>query len=78
MKNIELIIPDMKSTHCQAKVVSAIKVIEGANIEKLEAGKLTFSVINDKIKEKLIEAIELAGYKVRDNHISGSSSNSRG
>ena len=64
MKNIELRIPDMQSAHCQARVNAAIKDIDGVKIEKLEAGKLSVAVENDEIKDKLVETIEKAGYKV--------------
>lgn len=33
MKNVELSIPDMQSTHCQSRVNSAIKDIDGVTIE---------------------------------------------
>lgn len=68
MKNIELRIPDMQSAHCQARVNAAIKDIDGVKIEKLEAGKLSFSFESEDIKEEMIEAIEKAGYKVDGNN----------
>lgn len=43
---------------------NAIKDIDGAKIEKLEAGKLSFSFGSDEVKEEMVEAIEKAGYKV--------------
>lgn len=64
MKNVELNIPGMQSAHCQARVNAAIKDIDGVKIEKLEAGKLSFSAESDEVKEELVEAIEKAGYKV--------------
>jgi copper chaperone len=66
MKNVELKIPDMQSAHCQARVNGAIKDIDGVKIEKLEAGKLFFSFESDEVKEVLVKAIEMAGYKVGD------------
>ena len=54
----------MQSAHCQARVNNAIKGIDGVKIEKLEAGRLSFSFESDDVKEKIIEAIEKAGYKV--------------
>lgn len=64
MKNIELSIPDMQSAHCQARVNNAIKDIDGVKIEKLVAGKLSFSVERDEEKDELVKAIKKAGYKV--------------
>ena len=56
----------MQSAHCQARVIVAIKDLDGVKIEKLKAGKLSLSVENDDVKEELVEAIEKAGYKVSD------------
>ena len=78
MKNVELSIPDMQSAHCQARVNNAIKDIDGVKIEKLEAGKLSFSFESDDVKEEMVEAIENAGYKVSDKNINSSSSSSTG
>lgn len=76
MKNLELSIPDMQSAHCQARVNGAIKDIDGVKIEKLEAGKLSFSFESDNAKEEMVEAIVKAGYKVDDNNTTSSSSSS--
>ena len=64
MKNVELSIPSMQSTHCQARVSGAITAIEGIKVEKLEAGKLSVAVESDKVRKELIATIEKAGYKV--------------
>lgn len=66
MKKLELSIPGMQSAHCQARVNGAIKDINGVNIEKMEAGKLSFSYDDESEKEELIAAVENAGYKVGD------------
>ena len=66
MKNVELSIPGMQSAYCQARVNGAIKDIDGVKIEKLEAGKLSFSFERDEVKEVLVKAIEMAGYNVGD------------
>ncbi len=76
MKNVELSIPDMQSAHCQARVNGAIKDIDGAKIEKLEAGKLSISFERDDAKEEMIAAIEKAGYKVDNNNTTSSSCSS--
>lgn len=73
MKNVELSIPGMQSAHCQARVNGAIKDIDGVKIEKLEAGKLSFSVESDEVKQVLVKAIEMAGYKVGDDSEKASS-----
>lgn len=64
MKNVELSIPSMQSTHCQTRVSGAIAAIEGIKVEKLEAGKLSVAVESDKVRKELIATIEKAGYKV--------------
>ena len=64
MKNVELSIPSMQSTHCQARVSGAITAIEGIKVEKLEAGKLSVAVESDEVRKELVATIEKAGYKV--------------
>ncbi len=78
MKNVELSIPGMQSAHCQARVNNAIKGIDGVKIEKLEAGRLSFSFESDDVKEEMVEAIEKAGYKVGNNNTNSSSNSSTG
>jgi copper chaperone len=48
MKQIEISIPNMQSTHCQIRVNNAVKDIDGVQIQKVEAGKLTISTENSK------------------------------
>ena len=60
MKNIELSIPSMQSSHCQTRVNGAIAAIEGIKVEKLEAGKLSVAVESDEVKEALVATIEKA------------------
>lgn len=76
MKNVELSIPNMQSAHCQARVNGAIKDIDGVYIEKLSAGKLSFSYESDSVKEEMVEAIVKAGYNVEDNNFTNSSNSS--
>lgn len=64
MKHIELRIPTMQSAHCQTRVNETLKAIKGLELTKIEAGTISFSIENEEIKEKAIEAIEKAGYKV--------------
>lgn len=64
MKEVTLNIPDMQSTHCQTRVNKAVKDIEGVQIKNLEAGKITVSLASDNTKDKVVNAIEKAGYSV--------------
>ncbi|RKO69722.1 copper chaperone [Sphingobacterium puteale] len=64
MKNVTLSIPDMQSTHCQARVNAVINTFEEVKIEKLEAGKLTVLIGRNEIEEELLSAIKNAGYTV--------------
>jgi len=64
MKNLQWSIPDMQSAHCQARVSAVIQGIEGVKVEKLEAGKLSFSFESEQVKTALQDAIEKAGYRV--------------
>lgn len=64
MKEVKIGVPNMQSTHCQAKVRNAINAIEGVQVQNIEAGKLTVSVTSDDIKAEVVNAIEEAGYAV--------------
>lgn len=66
MKNISLSIPDMQSVHCQVRVTNSIKDIEGVSIERVEAGNLSFTVTNEQSTMIVINAIEQAGYPVKN------------
>lgn len=54
----------MQSAHCQTRVSNAVKHIEGVQIEKVEAGKLTVLLISDSIKSELENTIIKAGYTI--------------
>ena len=64
MKQVVISVPNMQSTHCQTRVNNAIKVIDGVQIQNLEAGKLTVSVASDNTQSEVVQAIEKAGYTV--------------
>lgn len=64
MKNVALSIPDMQSTHCQARVNAVINTFDDVKIERLEAGKLTVLIGRNEIEEELLSAITNAGYTV--------------
>lgn len=67
MKQVVISVPNMQSAHCQTRVNNAVKEIEGAQIENVNAGKLTVSFASDNVKEKIFKAIENAGYTVDEN-----------
>jgi len=67
MKKLVIGVPNMQSAHCQTRVNNAVKKIEGAQIENVNAGKLTVSFASDNVKEKIVKAIENAGYIVDEN-----------
>ena len=64
MEEAIISIPGMQSTHCQVRVNNAVKTIEGAKVENVEAGKLTVSCTSENVKNEIITAIEKAGYAV--------------
>lgn len=70
MKEVNISVSDMQSTHCQTRVTNAVKEIEGVQIQNVEAGKITVSVTSDKTKNEVVNAIEKAGYTVslEDDH----------
>ena len=68
----------MESAHCQAKVNTAIKDIDGIQVQKLEAGKLSASVEDNDAMEDLISTIKKAGYTVGNNTDNSSSNSSTG
>lgn len=64
MKNVELNIPDMQSTHCQARVRNAISTLTGVEIQHQEAGKIAVSIETDSLENEVVKVIEKAGYTV--------------
>ncbi len=64
MKESIITIPDMQSTHCQTRVNNIVKGIEGVQIQNVEAGKLTVSVVSDSTKSEVIQAVQKLGYTV--------------
>jgi len=58
----------MQSAHCQARVNNAVKEIAGVQVENLQAGQITVSLSSDNDKEKIVAAIEKAGYNVPLKH----------
>lgn len=78
MKNVEMSIPDMQSTHCQTRVKAVVNGFEDVKVERLEAGKLTVSIGRDEIEEELVSAIARSGYKVMPEQSEKTSSCSSG
>lgn len=76
MKKVEINIPNMQSAHCQARVKNALIEIEGVEIQKLEASKLTAYIASDETKEEVLKAIKNAGYSIetKDNDTSANCS----
>ncbi len=68
MKNLTINISNMQSTHCQARVRIAVNSISGVQIGFQEAGKISVVLDNDNLENKVVEAIEKAGYKVSNNN----------
>jgi copper chaperone len=64
MKKIEIQIPNMQNSHCQMRVSTAMKTIEGTTVEKMEPGKITISIENDTKQNEAIRAIENLGYTI--------------
>jgi len=62
MNQVTIHIPDMQSTHCQARVSNAVNAIKGVQIQHVEAGVITVSF--DHTKDEIVNAIEKAGYTV--------------
>lgn len=63
MKTMTIMIPDMQSLHCQARVNSAVSAIGGAQVKKSEAGKLSLLLEKESPAGEVISAIEKAGYR---------------
>ncbi len=63
MKTIQIQIPDMQSSHCQMRVNSAISAVEGTIINSLTPGIADVSVQDDSQQQKVLSAIEKAGYR---------------
>ena len=64
MKDVTISIPDMQSTHCQARVRTAVKQVAGVQVQNLEAGKLTVSLASEDLIDDVASTITKAGYTV--------------
>ena len=63
METIKLIIPKMKSTHCQMIVGNTVKSI-GGTVRSLISAEAEVGLSNGLTKEDVVGAIEKAGYIV--------------
>lgn len=66
MKTISITIPDMQSTHCQARVSHAVKTVEGVRVLELEAGKIALSLSDESSESEVVSRIQEAGYTVEN------------
>ncbi|SDD61420.1 heavy-metal-associated domain-containing protein [Niabella drilacis] len=64
MKTIHISIPDMQSTHCQARVQNALNNVEGIQVNELQAGQATVALNDAQQQSSVTAAIEKAGYTV--------------
>ena len=64
MKTIQIQIPNMQSAHCQMRVNTAIKGVQGVHIENIDSGLAEINLENPQQEEEVIKAITDAGYTV--------------
>ncbi|MFY7900895.1 MAG: cation transporter [Chitinophagaceae bacterium] len=69
MKTIDLTIPNMQSKHCQTRVSNALSQLEGAQIQQIQAGKLTVQIATDTIEKVVVEVVQKAGYTVENSKL---------
>lgn len=63
METISLTIPNMKSSHCQMTVTSAVKAI-GGDIKSIAPTKAEIELYNGLTRDTVVQAIQKAGYNV--------------
>lgn len=63
METINLTIPNMKSSHCQMTVTTAVKSV-GGNVKSISPTKAEIELSNGLSKDTLVQAIQKAGYNV--------------
>lgn len=63
METVKLIIPKMKSTHCQMTVENTVKSI-GGTVRSLTSAEAEIWLSNGLTKKDIVSAIEKAGYVV--------------
>ena len=65
MKKV-FIVPDMSCEHCKRTITSALKIINGIKDVIIDLNTKRVEVISEVDKDKIISAIEDAGYTVED------------
>jgi copper chaperone CopZ len=63
METIKLIIPNMKSPHCQMTVSNAVKRI-GADVKNISSQQAELTLPEHITKDDVIKAITTAGYHI--------------
>ena len=63
METISLTIPNMKSSHCQMTVTSAVKAI-GGEVKSMAPTKAEIELANGVTRDAVLQAIHNAGYNV--------------
>lgn len=64
MKNLKINVPNMQSSHCQTRVNTILKEIQGVQVEIINAGNIEVKISGEDIKSKVVAAIEKAGYTI--------------
>jgi copper chaperone len=66
MKNLDLAIEGMSCGHCVTAVKKELSKLKGVTIESVEVGKARIQFDENAISlDRVIRAVENAGYKVR-------------
>lgn len=63
METVTMVIPGMKSSHCQMTVSNAVKS-QGGKIKAISPGFVEVTLDNEISRDAVIGAVEKAGYKV--------------
>lgn len=64
MKKMTITIPDMQSSHCQARVAGVLKNIPGVTVNVVQAGAADITVHEISAQDAVTMAIQQAGYLV--------------
>lgn len=63
METLNLIVPNMKSTHCMMVVSSTLKGMTGVSLKRVAPGEVKIE-LSGATKVSVVEAIEKTGYTV--------------
>jgi copper chaperone CopZ len=64
MKNLEIQIPSMQSSHCQSRINQAITRIGGIIVNQIKPGIADISLQDPALQSEVFAAIEKAGYSI--------------